>query len=182
MISLSKWVVLGQTKLQYWPDFKPLVKGLVVMWDYSYCNLMTACGYTYACVPEVVHVRDLLHTQPTELTGTDCTIHSIAAAIIGLHDIGTTAGTGLDLFCIFNRESRRTLGISNRKLVRQYYLDQYLYHTSRFLIEYIERGNVIGTQCVAGTLTSSLVASLVWMPQLSAVVAKLCITTFPTAT
>ena len=53
-------------------------------------------------IPEVVHVGDLLHTQPAELTGTHSAVHAVTAAIIGLHDVGTTARTSLDLLCICN--------------------------------------------------------------------------------
>lgn len=49
-----------------------------------------------------MHVGDLLHTQPAELTGTHSAVHTVAAAIIGLHDVGTAARARFDLLCIFN--------------------------------------------------------------------------------
>lgn len=55
-----------------------------------------------ACIPEVVHVGDLLHAQPAELTGTHGAVHAVAAAIVGLHDVGAAARAGLDLLCIFS--------------------------------------------------------------------------------
>lgn len=53
-------------------------------------------------VPEVVHVGDLLHTQPAELTGTHSAVHTVTAAIIRLHDVGTTARARFDFLCIYN--------------------------------------------------------------------------------
>ncbi len=58
-----------------------------------------------SCVPEVVHIGDLLHTQPTELTGTHSAVHTVTAAIIGLHDVGTTARARFDLLCIFSNKT-----------------------------------------------------------------------------
>lgn len=49
-----------------------------------------------------MHVGDLLHAQPAELTGTHGAVHAVAAAIVGLHDVGAAAGTRLDLLCIFS--------------------------------------------------------------------------------
>lgn len=61
--------------------------------------------------PEVVHVGDLLHTQPAELTGTHSAVHTVTAAIIGLHDVGTTARARFDLLCIYgNRRKMEALG------------------------------------------------------------------------
>lgn len=54
-------------------------------------------------IPEVVHVGDLLHTQPAELTGADGAVHAVAAAVVGLHDVCAAARTRLDLLCIFSK-------------------------------------------------------------------------------
>lgn len=54
-------------------------------------------------IPEVVHVSNLLHTEPAELTGTHSAVHTVTAAIIGLHDVGTTARACFDFLCICNR-------------------------------------------------------------------------------
>lgn len=122
----------------------PLVKDLA-MCDYTYCKLMTVCFVCVcACVPEVVHISDLLHAKPTELTSTHCTVHSVAAAIISLHDVGTTTWTGLDLLCIFKIKSKTNILAGGHqtdiRLVRQS-----LCHTTRLLIEHVERGNIIGS-------------------------------------
>ena len=44
-----------------------------------------------------MQVRDLLHAEPAELAATDGAGHVIAAPIVHLDDVGTTAGTGLDV-------------------------------------------------------------------------------------
>lgn len=59
-------------------------------------------------VPEVVHVGDLLHTQPAELTGAHGAVHAVAAAVVGLHDVGAAAGTRLDLLCIFGKHGSQS--------------------------------------------------------------------------
>lgn len=66
-------------------------------------NREPACRW----VPEVVHVGDLLHTQPAELTGTHSAVHTIAAAVIGLHDVGTAARARFDLLCVYKCTSTR---------------------------------------------------------------------------
>lgn len=48
-------------------------------------------------VPEVVQVGNLLHAEPAELTAADGAGHVIAAPIIHLDDVGTTARAGLDV-------------------------------------------------------------------------------------
>lgn len=53
-------------------------------------------------VPEVVHVGDLLHTQPAELAGTHSAVHAVTAAVVGLHDVGAAARARFDLLCIFS--------------------------------------------------------------------------------
>ncbi len=105
-----------------------------------YCVCVCVC--VYVCVPEVVHICDLLHAQPTELTSTNCTVHSVAAAIISLHDVGTTTWTGLDLLCIFKIKSRTNILASGHQTdVRL--VPQCLCHTTRLLVEDIERGKII---------------------------------------
>lgn len=42
-----------------------------------------------------MHVSDLLHAQPAELAGADTAVHAVAAAVVGLHDVGATAGACL---------------------------------------------------------------------------------------
>lgn len=44
-----------------------------------------------------MQVRDLLHTQPAELTAAHCAGHVITAPIIHLNDVGRTAGTWLNV-------------------------------------------------------------------------------------
>ncbi len=139
---------------------------------------MTAC-IVCVCVPEVVHISDLLHAQPTELTSTHCTVHSVAAAIISLHDVGTTTWTGLDLLCIFKIKSRTNILASVHQTDIRL-VPQCLCPTTRLLVEDVERGNIIGSWRVTSALTPGLVTSLVWVPQLAAVVAKLGFTAFPT--
>lgn len=56
-----------------------------------------------------MHVGDLLHTQPAELTGTHSAVHSVTAAIIGLHYVGTTARACFDLLRIYNRKHVRRI-------------------------------------------------------------------------
>lgn len=46
-------------------------------------------------LPEVVQVRDLLHAEPAELASADGTGHVIAASIVHLNDVGSTARAGL---------------------------------------------------------------------------------------
>lgn len=58
--------------------------------------------------PEVVHIGDLLHTQPAELAGAHSAVHAVAAAVVGLHDIGATARTPLDLLCIFSKHREQS--------------------------------------------------------------------------
>lgn len=48
-------------------------------------------------IPEVVQVRDFLHTQPAKLAATHGAGHVITAPIIHLDDVGATSGTGLDV-------------------------------------------------------------------------------------
>lgn len=48
-------------------------------------------------IPEVVQIRDFLHTQPAELTATHSAGHVITASIIHLDDVGAAPGTGLDV-------------------------------------------------------------------------------------
>lgn len=84
----------------------------------SFCSRSTGsdvnvliCG-----VPEVVHIGDLLHTQPAELTGTHSAVHAVTAAVIGLHDVGTAARARFDLLCIFsNRVS--VLGVTTQSQI-----------------------------------------------------------------
>lgn len=72
------------------------------MWAFG---LVCSCVHDLSVngVPEVVHVGDLLHTQPAELTGTHSAVHTVTAAIVGLHDVGTTARARFDLLCIFSK-------------------------------------------------------------------------------
>ena len=53
-----------------------------------------------------MHVGDLLHTQPAELTGAHGTVHPVAAAIVGLHDVGPTTRTRLDLLRLWKETHR----------------------------------------------------------------------------
>ena len=53
-------------------------------------------------VPEVVHVGDLLHAQPAELTGAHGAVHAVAAAVVGLHDVSAAARARLDLLRIYS--------------------------------------------------------------------------------
>lgn len=48
-------------------------------------------------IPEVVQVRDFLHTQPAELAATHSAGHVITASVIHLDDVGAASGTGLDV-------------------------------------------------------------------------------------
>lgn len=61
------------------------------------------CEQRVNMIPEVVHVGNLLHTQPAELTGTHSAVHSVTAAVVGLHYVGATTGARFDLFCVCNR-------------------------------------------------------------------------------
>lgn len=67
-------------------------------------------------VPEVVHIGDLLHTQPAELTGTHSAVHAVTAAVIGLHDVGTTARARFDLLSIFSNRVN-VLGVTTRSAI-----------------------------------------------------------------
>lgn len=44
-----------------------------------------------------MQVRDLLHAEPAKLTAADSTGHVITAPVIHLDDVGSTAGTRLDV-------------------------------------------------------------------------------------
>lgn len=66
------------------------------------CRLVRFGGFMRSLLPEVVHIGDLLHTQPAELTGTHSAVHAVTAAVIGLHDVGTAARARFDLLCIFS--------------------------------------------------------------------------------
>ena len=48
-------------------------------------------------VPEVVQVGDLLHAEPAELTAAHGARHVVAAPIVHLDDVRTTARTRLDV-------------------------------------------------------------------------------------
>lgn len=63
-----------------------------------------------------MHIGDLLHTQPAELTGTHSAVHTVTAAIVGLHDVGTTARARFDLLCIFNNRVN-LLGVTTRSAI-----------------------------------------------------------------
>lgn len=54
-----------------------------------------------------MQVRDLLHTQPAELTATHSAGHVITAPIVHLNDVGRTAGTWL--YVIGFRDTRQRL-------------------------------------------------------------------------
>ena len=69
-------------------------------------------------VPEVVHVGDLLHTQPAELTGTHSAVHTVTAAVVCLHDVGTAARARFDLLCIFSNRVNVS-GVSTQYLFIQ---------------------------------------------------------------
>lgn len=46
---------------------------------------------------EVMQVRDLFHTKPTEFTATHCTGHMITASIIHLDNVSTASWAWLDV-------------------------------------------------------------------------------------
>lgn len=47
--------------------------------------------------PEVMQIRDLLHTEPAELTATHRTRHVVAAPIVHLDDVSTATRARLDV-------------------------------------------------------------------------------------
>lgn len=71
---------------------------------------------TAVFVPEVVQVGDLLHAEPAELTAADGAGHVIAASIVHLNDVGTTARAWLDV--VSWRRKNRHLAARRHRLWR----------------------------------------------------------------
>lgn len=67
-----------------------------------------------------MHIGDLLHTQPAELTGTHSAVHAVTAAVIGLHDVGTAAGARFDLLCIYSNRVG-ALGVTTCSSIFQFH-------------------------------------------------------------
>lgn len=84
-------------------------------------------------------------------------------------------------FQTFKKIKDRTL-LKNRKKNRLFIVYFKCCTSSRFLTEDVEWWGIVDAQCVAGSLSSGLIARLVWMPQLTAVVAEFCVAALtPTA-
>lgn len=64
---------------------------------------------TQACCspfsPEVMQIRDLLHTQPAELAATHGTGHMVTAPIVHLDDVSAATWTRLDVIS-YGEEAR----------------------------------------------------------------------------
>lgn len=163
------------------------------------CRLVRFGGFMRSWLPEVVHIGDLLHTQPAELTGTHSAVHAVTAAVIGLHDVGTAARARFDLLCIFSNRVN-VLGVTTpsaifiqhrgikwpekkkkKRTPAQRNKTKEGVTSSGFFIEDVQRGGIGAAWRVAGSLPPGLVTRLVGVPQLPTVVAELRVTSLPAA-
>ena len=96
-----------------------------------------------------MHVGDLLHTQPAELTGTNSAVHTVTAAIICLHYVRTAARARFDLLSIYSNrvnmewvdhEFSNSYSSSDRDPAQQRLARP---TSSRFFIEDVQRGGIV---------------------------------------